>query len=148
MRFDISNKDFFAARFTDRNFYFASRRGQIMLLTVIAIGATLLAATSVAGMLLIYQIRQTTDFEDSARAIAAADAGIEYNLYNGLCAQLAKVPCPLSPPGNLPNSMILTNGGSFSGTAVSATTTKSVGYFGTVKRAFLVDLSSATTTVP
>ena len=52
-----------------------------MILTVLALGGTILGATTVAGLLMLYQIRQSTDLENSAKAIFAADAGIEWALY-------------------------------------------------------------------
>jgi len=57
------------------------RGGQVMILTILALGGTILGATTIAGLLLNYQIRQSTDANSSARAIFAADAGIEYALY-------------------------------------------------------------------
>jgi hypothetical protein len=57
------------------------RNAQAMLLTTLAIGGTLLGATTIAGLLLVYQIRQATDLSNSAKAIYAADAGIEWGLY-------------------------------------------------------------------
>ncbi|OGZ00507.1 MAG: hypothetical protein A2946_00870 [Candidatus Liptonbacteria bacterium RIFCSPLOWO2_01_FULL_53_13] len=58
-----------------------SQNGQVMILTVVAIGGTLLAATTVAGLLVVYQLRQSSDAVNSAKAIFAADAGIEWGLY-------------------------------------------------------------------
>lgn len=55
--------------------------GQAMLLTVIALGGTLLGATTIAGLLMLHQIRQSTDLRDSNKAIFAADAGIELANY-------------------------------------------------------------------
>lgn len=52
-----------------------------MLLTLLAIGGTLLGAATVAGMLVVYQVRQSADAASSAKAIFAADAGIEWGLY-------------------------------------------------------------------
>jgi hypothetical protein len=63
-----------------------TRRGQVMILTVLALGGTLLGATTVAGLLTLYQIRNSTDLANSARAIFAADAGIEWGLYNFSCS--------------------------------------------------------------
>jgi hypothetical protein len=57
------------------------RRGQAMLLTLLALGGTLFGATTIAGMLVVYQIRQSGDAGNSAKAIFAADAGIEWGLY-------------------------------------------------------------------
>jgi hypothetical protein len=55
--------------------------GQAMLLAVLALGGAVLSATTIAGFLMAYQIRETTDFENSAKAIFAADAGTEWALY-------------------------------------------------------------------
>lgn len=56
--------------------------GQALLLTVVAIGGVLLGAMTIAGLLLIYQIRQSTDLKNSNKAIFAADAGIEWATYS------------------------------------------------------------------
>jgi hypothetical protein len=48
-----------------------------MLLIMIALGGTLLGATTIAGLLMMYQIRQSADLRDSNMAIFAADAGLE-----------------------------------------------------------------------
>jgi hypothetical protein len=58
-----------------------STTGQAMILAVLTMGGIFLAATVVAGMLMTSQIRQATDFNASTAAIAAADAGIEWALY-------------------------------------------------------------------
>jgi hypothetical protein len=59
----------------------APREGQIMMITVVVLGTTLLSATVVAGLLLILQIREGGNLASSARAFYAADAGIEWGLY-------------------------------------------------------------------
>ncbi len=59
-----------------------ARTGQAMLIAVLALGGAVLGATTIAGFLMAYQIRQTTDFTNSAKAIFAADAGTEWALYN------------------------------------------------------------------
>lgn len=64
----------------------SSRQGQVMILTILALGGTLLGATTVAGLLTLYQIRNSTDLTNSAKAIFAADAGIEWALYKSTCA--------------------------------------------------------------
>src|SRR3989338_10873566 len=56
-------------------------RGQIMLLTVLALSGTILGATTIAGLLMVYQIRQSNDIVNSTKAIFAADAGLEWRLY-------------------------------------------------------------------
>lgn len=57
-------------------------KGQVMLLTVLSIGGTILGASTIAGLLMVYQIRSATDFTNSAKAIFAADTGIEWAQYN------------------------------------------------------------------
>ena len=54
-----------------------TRSGQIIILVVLTLGGILLSSAAVAGVLLIYQIRNTNDAVNSAKAIFAADAGIE-----------------------------------------------------------------------
>lgn len=56
-------------------------RGQIMLLTVLVLGASMFLAATVAGYLLLLRIRQSTDVVNSTKAIYAAEAGIEWDLY-------------------------------------------------------------------
>ncbi len=58
-----------------------TKAGQAMILSVLAMGGIFLGATVVAGVLMVSQIRQATDFKSSTVAIAAADAGIEWALY-------------------------------------------------------------------
>ena len=53
-----------------------------MLLAVLTLGATMLGVTTVAGLLMVYQIRQATTFRDSAAAVFAADAGSQWALYS------------------------------------------------------------------
>ena len=57
------------------------RRGQVMLLTILALGGVILGATTLAGLLVVYQLRQSSDAANSAKAIYAADTGIEWGLY-------------------------------------------------------------------
>lgn len=52
-----------------------------MLLTVLIISGTILGATTIAGILMVNQIRQTTNVASSFQAIFAADAGLEWELY-------------------------------------------------------------------
>ena len=59
-----------------------------MLLSVLLISSAVLGAATIAGLLVLFQIRQTADAEASAQAVFAADAGMEKALYekyrNGL----------------------------------------------------------------
>ena len=52
-----------------------------MLLAVGLIGASILTATTIAGYLMLQRIRTASNFVDSTKAIFAADAGIECELY-------------------------------------------------------------------
>ncbi len=54
-----------------------SSRGQVMLASVIILGGILASATAIAGILMVYQIREASDSENSAQALFAADSGIE-----------------------------------------------------------------------
>lgn len=68
-----------------------------MILTVLTLGGALLGATTIAGLLMLYQVRQGADTGQSARAVFAADAGIEWGLYNLLCqTDPTTTPCPLT----------------------------------------------------
>jgi len=78
-----------------------TRSGQAILITVIAIGAVLLGATTIAGLLSLYQLRRAGDFANSTKAVYAADAGLESALYNKFkCDCTLTTECPvLNPPG-------------------------------------------------
>ena len=125
------------------------KRGQAMLLAVLALGGTMLGATTIAGFLMLYQIRQATDFENSSRAIFAADAGTEWALYS----YLHGVQLP---------STTFSNGASVEVTCYesdnttptpcystsTAVTGISKGTAGDTKRAFAISFNGAMTTLP
>jgi len=52
-----------------------------MILTTLILSGTILAAVTIAGLLMLYQIRQAGNAMQSGRAIFVADAGLEYELY-------------------------------------------------------------------
>src|SRR3989344_1579410 len=58
-----------------------NRNGQVMLITVLVLSATTIAVSTIAGSLTINQIRQATNVSDSAKAIFAAETGIEWYRY-------------------------------------------------------------------
>ncbi len=64
-----------------------------MLIAVLSLGGAILGATTVAGLLMLYQIRATTDTENSAKAILAADAGVEWALFNHYCGMTNPARC-------------------------------------------------------
>lgn len=73
-----------------------------MILTVLSLGGTMLGATTIAGLLMLYQLRQATDMASSAKAIFAADAGIEWGIYCLLNSDEVRCPPPSSNnPANL-----------------------------------------------
>lgn len=94
------------------------KKGQVMLITVVTLSGTLLAATTIAGLLMLYQLRQASDIANSAKAIMAADAGLEWRMYkflkadNGVC----KDDCPDGAGCPAPD---LSNGATFQATCSS-----------------------------
>jgi hypothetical protein len=56
---------------------FRKKEGQVMILSVIILGGVLLSAGAIAGLLTVYQIRSSNDAVNSAKAVFAADAGVE-----------------------------------------------------------------------
>ncbi len=141
------------SRLQTKNYKLQTTSGQVMILTVLAMGGAILGATTIAGLLMLYQIRQTTDLANSGKAIYAADAGLEWSLYNWFCVNNPnKIPCP-APSQMAWNSgeMALSNGAKVVvsqlcfdiNSAVipcalnaSSTTFKSVGTSGNSSRAF------------
>ena len=55
--------------------------GQVMLLTVMLLSGTVIGATAIAGLLTIYQLRQSSNASDSMKALYASDAGLEWEFY-------------------------------------------------------------------
>ncbi len=58
------------------------KNGQAVLLAIFVIGGTMLGATTIAGFLTIIQLQQAGDVANSAKAIFAAEAGVNCALYN------------------------------------------------------------------
>jgi hypothetical protein len=135
--------------------------GQAMLLAVLTLGATMLGATTIAGLLMLYQIRQATDFGSSARSIFAADAGTEWALYT-YYKQGQSIPFPGAPSsfnngtwsGTLGNGAVV-SATCYSSAAVSpcddATDTIEVvakGSAGNTARAFLAAFAGIASPLP
>jgi hypothetical protein len=68
-----------------------------MILATLALGGALLGATAIAGVLMLYQLRATTDTENSAKAIFASDGGVEWALFNFYCSQTTPPRCAVPP---------------------------------------------------
>jgi hypothetical protein len=125
---------------------FKKQNGQIMLLTTLVMSGTILAATTVAGLLMVYQIRQSGNAEQSTKAIYAADAGLEFQLYRVFTKD-----CQHETP-------VLTNGASISSRTVlqdGATADapqdviiNSSGQASKTYRSFIVSLGAYTDTLP
>ncbi len=103
------------------------QRGQVMLLTVLVIGGLLLGASSIAGLLMVYQIRQSSDVINSTKAIFAADTGLEWELY-----RMFKNPSYPKP--------IMANQADFSTTVYGTSTIRSIGSSYRSSRAFELTL--------
>jgi len=108
-----------------------------MLLTVILLSGAVLASTSLAGLLILYQLRQATDTKSSMQAIFAADTGIEWAFYN-------ENKRPISEREAYPKTINLTSTPSLSNGATATITKsatdalpiKSIGQSGRSARAF------------
>ncbi|MEK7146772.1 MAG: hypothetical protein AAB772_00785 [Patescibacteria group bacterium] len=58
-----------------------NNEGQVVLLTVLVLGGSILGASAIAGYLMLLSIRGATDLASSAKAISSADAGVEWELF-------------------------------------------------------------------
>lgn len=123
-----------------------------MILAVLSLGGAMLGATAIAGLLMLYQLRAVTDSENSAKAIFAADAGVEWALYTYFYPNGGAIATPL------------TNGATYNVTCydnaavpqiVPCNDASDTPVFATSRgqslesaRAFYVDFNSATTSYP
>jgi len=113
-------------------------KGQVMLLTAMVVSAMVIAATSLAGLLTLYQLRQVTDVKNSGAAIFAADAGTE-------CLSYKFAGEPISC-----NTGTLTNGAVFNTTSTPSDPNVfvSVGTSGPSSRAFEINFDNCATSTP
>lgn len=105
-----------------------AEQGQVMLLTVMMLTGVILSTTSLVALLVLYQLRQTTDVIASSQAIFAADAGLECVLYR-------EVKKGNSSEWGDCSAGKLSNGAEFK-TLTEGSTIKSVGRSGRSARAF------------
>ena len=131
-----------------------------MLIAVLSLGAAILGATTVAGLLTLYQIRATTDTANSAKAIFAADAGMEWALFNHYCAGSSSTQCvslPAKPTFsgsgalatvNCYNNYAATGTAMMSCNNTSTAAAISSGIANGSERAFFIDISGSTTSYP
>lgn len=99
-----------------------------MILTVIVISGTLMGLAVIAGILMIYQLRQAGDFSNSAKAIFAADTGVNWWIYD-------KDPLPTITSSTVNSTF--TNKASFEIIEVPPNGVKVIGQAGNSKRALL-----------
>lgn len=112
-----------------------------MILTVLALGGTILGATTVAGLLMLYQIRQATDLANSARAIFAADAGLEWALYQFFTKDTGEaLPTPLTNGATVSVRCLTASGDEVSCDTEEIVEIRSVGRSGGSSRAFRLSL--------
>jgi len=119
-----------------------------MLIAVLSLGGAILGVTTIAGLLTLYQLRATTDAENSAKAIFAADAGVEWVFHEQF---KPSVPLPTMVNGAALTVTCYDSTGITTVDCAATTTAKTAITKGTslnTKRAFFVDLTSATATFP
>ena len=143
-----------AAKQSGRN----GRAGQAMLIAVLSLGGAILGATVVAGILTLYELRASTDTANSAKALFAADAGVEWTLFSYYCGSLdtparcsGPVPLPvLAASGASVTSTCYDANGAVSDCGNTSTTVSAVtlGAANGTKRAFDVSLIGSTSSIP
>lgn len=106
--------------------------GQAMLLTVMLLSSAILGATSLAALLVLFQLRQATDAKASTQAIFAADSGIECVLFERIVGTQNYANCGEGSQVDLDNGSFYTV---IVDTTGGGTVVKSVGRAGRTTRA-------------
>jgi len=124
--------------------------GQAMLLTVLVLGGSILAASTVAGYLTLLKIRTSSDAANSAKALFAADTGIEWELCREISPNHSclnpRIPDPAFPNGKLSNGATFTT--SITTNPDGSENIKSVGESNNIFRAFEIGTGGATNSLP
>lgn len=132
------------------------RSGQAMLIAVLSLGGAMLGATAIAGILILYQVRASTDSVNSAKAIFAADTGINWSLFSFFCG----IDSPSRCPGGAPQEPTLPDGATMAVTcydinnnAIPCTSTStqyavSIGSSLNARRAFYLNFLVSTSSFP
>ena len=105
-------------------------KGQAMLLTVMLLSSAILGATSLAALLVLFQLRQATDAKASTQAIFAADSGIECVLFEKIVGTGDYTKC-----GEGGDWIELGNGSSYTVIVDASGSIKSIGRAGRTTRA-------------
>jgi hypothetical protein len=133
------------------------KKGQAMLIAVLSLGGAMLGVTTIAGLLILFQLRQTGNAQNSAKAIFAADGGLEFALYDFYCTLTTPPRCPPAPvlSSPFPNGAAVAvtcydNAGAATdcGSTSTAATAISKGTALTSRRAFFLDIINATSALP
>ncbi len=132
------------------------RSGQAMLIAVLSLGSAILGATTIAGLLTLYQLRAANDTQNSAKALFAADAEVEWTLDDYYCGITGHVPCPPSIPvftasGAMGSTTCYAADGVTASDCANTSTTVSAITIGTsagTRRAFSLSLTGSTSTDP
>ena len=99
-----------------------SDSGQVMLITVLVLSSITLASAVISSVLTTNQIRQSRGISNSAKAIYAADSGVEYELFRSFINPAYTFTFPADVDGFHP----LTNEASFK-TTVTGGSIRSLG---------------------
>lgn len=120
----------------------ASKKGQIMLMSVLTLGAVMLGATAISGLLVVYQIRMSSDAASSAKAVFASDAGIDWALYQFLKPESASSRQPPVFSNRARFEVICkdSSGNVAQCTDPGVSSIKSNGFYGLISRAFELGL--------
>jgi len=120
------------------------KSGQVMLLTVLIMFGVILSATTIGGYLMLNQLRQAGNAGNSIKALAAADAGMECELFKHFNSEAPADECAIIvqfDATTAPVSLVTAR-------EIGATTTviRSVGGAARTFRAFEVSIITATST--
>ncbi|MCS6789051.1 MAG: hypothetical protein NZ484_00560 [Patescibacteria group bacterium] len=63
------------------NFFKNNKDGQVMIVVSLALGGVMMISSLIGGILILNQLRQARNLADSAKAIYAADAALEWGFY-------------------------------------------------------------------
>jgi hypothetical protein len=115
-----------------------NKNGQVMIIVSLALGGVMLTSTVVGGLLIANQIRQAGNIVNSGKALYAADAALEWGLY-----QFYKQDTSAEAPSFTNNSTFITL--CYSGASPVSCTGGNIitdivgkGIFGKVSRAFQI----------
>lgn len=108
-------------------------KGQVILITMMMLGAAILGVVAAVSLVVRFQMRQATDILESTKAIFAADAGLEWELYRYFQGSIKN-----------PN---MTNGATYQTRRQGNQVITSIGTSGRSARALEVKIEQATSTL-